>query len=529
MKGISGRDVPGSLYELCWAHSRDAVFVAEFETGALIDLNPAAEALIGWQCEELMGRHFSEIHPADEQASIREVFGKGQTPHVVPRGFHLACRDSRIIPVEIRSSGPFELDGRRMLVVVHRDTSEFADQEHRLAVQRWALSAYGGVALALARARSSEGLVQGVCEAITQETSSGLAGVGFAGDGPGKPIRVIGAAGTGSSYMDGLELSWSEESPAGRGPSGEAIRSGQVQVMEDSEARENFRHWRERARLAGIRSSVTIPFVSEGVGRGALMVYARHARAFEPVAIDVFRHLAEEVGIGLSALRRREILDEERQERERAQEELAQALTAVVIAMARAMEVRDPYTAGHENRVAEVACAIAQELGWTEERIRGLRMASLLHDMGKISVPTEILNKPVTLSHAEFSLIKEHPETGYAILRDLPFPWPLADIVRQHHERLEGSGYPLGLKGEAILPEARVLAVADVLESMSSPPPYRPARGMEVALAEIEEQAGTKLDADAVRVCVSIFREGRFYGAGMWHDSESGTPQRTAD
>ena len=136
-------------------------------------------------------------------------------------------------------------------------------------------------------------------------------------------------------------------------------------------------------------------------------------------------------------------------------------------------------------------------------------MAAQVHDIGKISIPAEILTKPTKLTAGELGLIHEHPETGYIILKNIPFAWPIADIVRQHHERLDGSGYPLGLKGDAILPEAKVLAVADFVEAMGSHRPYRPAVKLTIVLEQIEKEAGTKLDAEAVRICAALFREKR--------------------
>jgi len=180
-----------------------------------------------------------------------------------------------------------------------------------------------------------------------------------------------------------------------------------------------------------------------------------------------------------------------------------------------AMEMRDPYTAGHENRVAEIAVAIGREMGWPEQQLQGMRIAALVHDIGKITIPAEILNRPGKLSPAEWAVIIGHPETAHAILRDIPFVWPVAEIVRQHHEKLDGSGYPFGLKESAILPEAKVLAVADIMEAMASNRPYRPAIDLAHVLEMLESQAGTLLDAEAVRICVSLFREKRLVIPGL--------------
>ena len=158
--------------------------------------------------------------------------------------------------------------------------------------------------------------------------------------------------------------------------------------------------------------------------------------------------------------------------------------------MVSAVEMRDPYTAGHQLRVSNLACAIANEMGLSHDKIEGLRMAGFIHDIGKLSIPAEILSKPTKLTDFEFSLIKEHPRSGYEMLKDVESPWPLAQIVYQHHERINGSGYPRKLKGDEILIDARIMAVADVVEAMASHRPYRPALGIEAALEEIEKNKG---------------------------------------
>lgn len=191
-------------------------------------------------------------------------------------------------------------------------------------------------------------------------------------------------------------------------------------------------------------------------------------------------------------------------------EKLRTTLVGTIRAIALTVETRDPYTAGHQKRVASLARAIAQEMGLPKDTIEGIRMAAVIHDIGKISVPAEILSKPTRLTDIEFGLIKVHPEAGYAILKDIDFPWPVADIVLQHHERLDGSGYPQGLKGEQILLEAQILAVADVIEAMASHRPYRPSIGIDVALAEIEKNRGTFYNVKIVDACVRLFREKGF-------------------
>ena len=201
-------------------------------------------------------------------------------------------------------------------------------------------------------------------------------------------------------------------------------------------------------------------------------------------------------------------------EKKRAEEEIqryvVQLKTAFMstVAVATSLsEMRDPYTAGHERRVGEIAVAIGGELGFDERRLEGLRVAGYLHDIGKMTIPAEILSKPGKLTTIEMQLIQQHSQVSYDVLKDVEFPWPVAEIALQHHERMDGSGYPQGLKGEAILFESRIMAVADVIEAMALHRPYRPGLGIERALAEIERGRGSVYDPMVVDACLRLFRE----------------------
>jgi PAS domain S-box-containing protein len=191
-------------------------------------------------------------------------------------------------------------------------------------------------------------------------------------------------------------------------------------------------------------------------------------------------------------------------------EKQLKALRETIKAIAITIEMKDPYTSGHQHRVADLACAIAREMDLPEEEIDGIRVIGTIHDIGKICVPSEILSKPGKITEAEFRIIKEHSKTGYDILKGIDFPWPVAQAVLQHHERLNGSGYPNQLSGENIIREARVIAVSDVVEAMSSHRPYRPSLGIESALKEISEKKGILYDSEAVDACVTLFKEKRF-------------------
>ena len=183
-------------------------------------------------------------------------------------------------------------------------------------------------------------------------------------------------------------------------------------------------------------------------------------------------------------------------------------MTKTVELIARTVEFRDPYTAGHQERVTVLAVAIAKKLGLSESEVEGIRMAAIVHDVGKICIPSEILNRPGHLSELEFGIIKTHPQAGYDILKDAEFPWPIADIVLQHHERINGSGYPNGVAEPNINLGARILAVADVVDAMVSHRPYRPSLGIECAIKEISDNSGILYDEDIVAQCIDLFDKG---------------------
>jgi PAS domain S-box-containing protein/putative nucleotidyltransferase with HDIG domain len=193
---------------------------------------------------------------------------------------------------------------------------------------------------------------------------------------------------------------------------------------------------------------------------------------------------------------------------QRSYQQLRETFIETVNALASTVEMKDPYTAGHQRWVTRLACAIANEMGLSEERIEGIRMAGLIHDIGKINIPAEILSKPGQLSELQYNMVKIHPQVGCDILREIKFPWPVAEIVLQHHERMNGSGYPERRSGEEIILEARILAVADTVEAMASHRPYRVAHGIESALEEISRNKGILYDPVVVAACLLLFEKG---------------------
>ena len=496
-----------SWYTARWNHLPVALLVVDAHSRCIVEANAMLERMSGCQPGELTGVRVTELLPEMLDAGLRLLMAN-PSEHGISLRTQLKMRDGSGIPVWVVLSRPFDFEGRSLIVGEVRNAAREVDMEGRLAAKRWALRAYASAAMALARAQSSATLLQDICDAITQDSPFLLAYVGIVGPAPEYRMTVQAQAGRAIDYLDGIEISGVKEQQSGQGPVGMAFRTGVSQIIADVDTDMNYAPWRELAHRYGIRCSMTVPFAIAPEKTGVLGVYSANANAFGPVVSEAFEHLAQEIAVGMESLRRREQAERERKEREAVQQQFIEALTAAVGAIAGALEAGDKYTAGHQRRVSGLAVEIGRAMGWSEDELRGLGMAAMVHDIGKLAVSQEILTKPGRLSEEEYALVKEHSNVAYNILKDIPFPWPVAGMAWQHHERSDGSGYPLGLKGDAILPGARILAVADIVESMACARPYRKALGVDVALQEVESLAAKgKLDADVVRTCVRLFRE----------------------
>jgi PAS domain S-box-containing protein/putative nucleotidyltransferase with HDIG domain len=286
-------------------------------------------------------------------------------------------------------------------------------------------------------------------------------------------------------------------------------RSGQITFM--NPLAEKLTGWHQEEALKMPLRDVFRTVVSRDGEEPEIILWAKDGEKFPieetkmPMA-DEFRKTSGHVLVF------RDISSRVRTEKELKEswERLHEALEGTIQAMALTIEIRDPYTAGHQRRVSKLSCAIARALGMPEARVEGLRVAGDIHDIGKIYVPAEILSKPGQITAIEYGIIKTHPQVGFDILKTIKFPWPVAQIVLQHHERLDGSGYPLGVSGDQILKESRILTVSDIVEAMSSHRPYRPARGIDEALEEISKNKGRFYDSDVVDACIKLFRENQF-------------------
>ena len=306
------------------------------------------------------------------------------------------------------------------------------------------------------------------------------------------------------------------------------LAAGVIRCVDDVEAVVRRSSKQEGLLRAGIRSYIVVPLRARGELIGSLNVGFSAPHEATDDAVQAATELGNQLAVAMrqaqlrqdverqAAALERDVLEirEAKAQTEEGYRQLARTLNQTVEALAAAIEVRDSYTAGHQRRVTDLAVAIAQKIGLSGEALQGLRVASIVHDIGKLAIPAELLSKPTKLTATEFKLIQSHPDVAREILGSVEFPWPVAVIVSQHHERMDGSGYPLGLPGDKILLEAKILAVADVVEAMVSHRPYRPALGVDAALAEIRAGRGARYDAAAADACIALFQTDGFQFEG---------------
>ncbi len=280
-----------------------------------------------------------------------------------------------------------------------------------------------------------------------------------------------------------------------RGPGHEAILTKKPVVIKDPD-----KDGRVENGHPAFMSRIVLPLIDHEKVIGLLNIGSCRPKAFGDGVIDFLTEIADDIVIGYRMLRLEIDLKQSVVNLQKTLENTIDALSLV-------LSKRDPYTASHQKRVSRLAYALAQKLGLPEEESEGIRVAGTLHDIGKVYVPAEILSKPSRLTEGEFNIMKTHPQVSYDIIKSIDFPWPVAPAVLQHHERMNGSGYPNGLSGGMIARGARILAVADVVEAMSSHRPYRPALGIEKALAEIRQNKGTLYDLEAAEACLNLFEQ----------------------
>jgi PAS domain S-box-containing protein len=450
--------------------------------------------LLGYSLDDLLGRPYTDVVPPDELPALRSRLQSRRTGVSENYELRLQHRDGGTVWT-VASACPIFEEGRFTgSFAMFTDISERRRAEIALMRSNRFFRTLSRCNETLVHATDETELLRNMCQVVVESGSFAQARVSYLGsDGALKSVAQFAADGSGEPPAESAAVEADD-------PEKRAARSGETQVV-SRVADDRCAPWARRAAAQGYGSSIALPLRVGGRIVGVLSISAVEEGAFGPEEVALLSELAGDLGFGIDGLR-------VRRDREQFIERLRASMEATIQALSSTVERRDPSTAGHQRRVAQLAAAVARSMGWTEERVQALFLAGMVHDIGKIAVPADILSKPGQLSAAEYMLAQTHVEAAWEILDSAEFSWPLARIVQQHHERLDGSGYPLGLRGDAILPEARVLAVCDVFEAMTNHRPYRPGHSIGEALAELESGKGTRYDAQAVDHCARVIRDG---------------------
>jgi response regulator RpfG family c-di-GMP phosphodiesterase len=332
-----------------------------------------------------------------------------------------------------------------------------------------------------------------------------IAWVGYVFDDENHSIRPVAKAGHDTDYLNGIKI-YLNDPVLGNGPFGQAVKTRKTVITKSLAEDSTFKPWRDKAMKVGGRSLISFPLFIDGQEPfGVLGIGADETDVFDEAEVRVLTEMASDLTYGIMSLRARIERDNYEKKLENNLDNLHKLLKQTVASLSNVVEMRDPYTAGHQRKVAELSAALAKELGLSQDEVEGVFIAGTIHDIGKVRIPSEILCKPGKLDALEFEMIKSHCQSGYDIIQGTDYPWPIAKIILQHHEKFDGSGYPNGVKGEDILIGARIIGVADVVEAMASHRPYRAALGLNKALEEIIKYKGTKFDANVVDACVKLF------------------------
>jgi len=485
------------LFRTLLDNSGDAIEVLDPVTLRYLDINETGCRDWGYSREELLTMRVPDVDPfySDEAGEMVKAQIQ-QTGHARFEGMRRR-KDGSTFPIEV-SLKFIELEQTYVLGIV-RDITE--RKQHELALQRSnrALRTISAGNEALIHATEESQLLQEMCNVAVKVGGYGMAWIGYARDDADKTIEKMAQSCLGQECPILLPLTW-DKTQHEFCPAGHAIISGKPKVLQDILSDPEANPWRESARQFGFASCIALPLMDGDRAFGTLVLFDDKRNVFDADEVKVLEEMSGDLAFGVLTLRVKAAHQEHEQR-------LHKNMLQTVEAIASIVEMRDPYTSGHQARVADIAKEIARQMGLPEEQIQAIHLAGLVHDLGKIRIPAEILSKPSRLNEVEYSLIKMHPEAGYEILKGVEFSWPIAEMVRQHHERMDGSGYPQGLKGEEILPGARILVVADVVEAMSSHRPYRPGLGIDAALGEIIQGRSKLYDPQVVDACVALFKE----------------------
>lgn len=491
-----------NYYRAILENTGTAILIIEKDL-TIIKANREWERLYGYTQEELEGTKWSELFLDEVVETMKEHHYSRRTgTRGIPARYNSRIRDKAgkvkdcMVIVGI-------IPGTSRSVAACIDMSE----HHRI---NRALRTTSAVNMTMLNAYNEQSLLEIVCQKIVDIGGYRLAWVGYIGSDAQQTVLPVACAGYEQGYLNTLNIALAD-SKRGNGPAGVAIHTGQPYICRITNTEPQFSPWQEEAMKRGYKAVIAIPLIAEdGTPWGALSIYSEREDVFDKEEEKLLTEMTGNLVYGISSLRARSERNLTAKKLKISLEKLHRVLHQTVESLATSLETRDPYTAGHQERVSRLARAIAKEMGLSEDQIEGVTVAGSIHDIGKIVVPSEILSKPGKISDVEYMLIQTHSQAGYDIIKNIEFPWPVGEIILQHHERIDGSGYPQGLKGDQILLTARILAVADVVESIAFHRPYRAGLGVGKALEEISEQKGLKYDSEVVDACITLLREKRF-------------------
>lgn len=492
------------LQEIIWG-TKAATWEWNVRTGE-VHLNDRWAEIVGYALAELQPSTVDTwaalVHPDDLQESkrmLRRCFAREIDYYEIETRLRHKTGDwvwvlDRGKVVEWQGDEAVRMAGTHTdITVIKRAELEFK----RLVTVRQTLAHFHRIAIG---EKDETQLFQELCDILVKNHGYALAWVGVPRADAAKRVDVVGKAGALAAGLERVSMSWADDK-FGQTATGRAIRSGLVQIVQDGATAATLMPWITGPVTDALNAAVALPVTIDSRVIAVLNVYRASDQKFGESEVAVLVEFCIDLGFAIRALRAED-------ERNRIDVALRNSSIGVVRAIATTIEKRDPYTAGHQARVAQLCVRIATELGWTQARIEGLRLGAMIHDIGKIYVPAEILNRPGRLTSSEFALIKSHPEVGREIISSVALPWPIAEMIAQHHERLDGKGYPAGLTGDQIIDEAKIIAVADVVEAMAYHRPYRPALGLAAASAEIVKGRGTAFEPRIVDACLKVIKDG---------------------
>ena len=481
------------------------IFLLLDPAGNIVEANAAAAAAYGYGADELRRMNVRELRAPQARSTLAQDWEKSLQPGGVLFESVHQRKDGTTFPVEI-SSQTIDLGGKPYRQSFIRDISARHAAAEQIKRLNTAYAMLSETNQSIVRLGDEAELLQHICRVAVD--FGGYAGAWVALiDAPSRRLVPAAIEGSIGEYVRRITISTDPERPEGRGPMALALREGRPYYCRDFFDDPATEPWQALAAKAGIRALAALPLRRGGKVIGTFNLYSAEPAVYDDATRALLEEMALDISFALDNFDRETARREAEVEIGRYVARLEQAMQSTLQAVSLMVELRDPYTAGHERRVGELAAAIGIEMDLSEATVKGLRLAGYVHDIGKVSIPAEILSKPSRLTAMEFELIKGHCRSGYDVLKGVDFPWPVADVILQHHERLDGSGYPRALKDGEILLETRIIAVADVVEAMSSHRPYRAGLGSEAALAEIETKAGILYDSAVAAACLRLFRE----------------------